>query len=127
MRVDANEVMDKVADILKTKAQSQVLIEGHTDNQGSNDFNMKLSESRASSVKQALVTRGIDSARMTTKGYGFTEPVDSNDTPEGKQRNRRAEIVFPGVTVEELKKGSEEKFNFGKTMRNALDSIKKLF
>lgn len=127
LRPGSEEVMDKVADILKAKAQSQVMIEGHTDNQGSGEYNMKLSENRALSVRQALVSRGIDAGRMTTKGYGFTEPVDTNDTPEGRQLNRRAEVVFPGTTVEELKKGSEEKFNFGGVVRNALGSIKKLF
>ncbi len=64
-------------------------IEGHTDNDGDDAYNQKLSEQRAYAVKSMLVNSGISAARLETKGYGETKPVDDNSTPEGKANNRR--------------------------------------
>lgn len=127
LRAGADEVMGKVAEILKAKAKSQVLIEGHTDNVGSIALNQKLSEDRASAVRQALISRGIDGRRMAAKGYGFTEPLESNATPEGRQANRRAEVVFPGETIESLTKDTEEQFSFSRVFNDALKSLKSAF
>lgn len=127
LRSESGPVMDRVAEVLKGKKKSPMLIEGHTDNQGTSELNLKLSENRAIAVKQALVTRGVDASTMTTKGYGFQEPIDSNATAEGRQRNRRAEIVFPGTNVADLKKDIGDKFNFGSVVKDALNSIKKIF
>jgi outer membrane protein OmpA-like peptidoglycan-associated protein len=69
-------------------------IEGHTDNIASDRFNLDLSRRRAAAVKDALVTRhGIDAARLTTGGAGESRPLDTNDTLEGRARNRRVELV----------------------------------
>ncbi len=85
--------VDKLADFLRRHANRSVLIEGHTDNVGSDEYNLGLSERRAEAVKQALVTKGIGEERIITKGYGKKYPVASNSTSEGRQLNRRVEIV----------------------------------
>ncbi|RKZ29435.1 hypothetical protein DRQ36_08630 [bacterium] len=78
--------------ILKAYPQMRVLIEGHTDSQGSDEYNRELSIKRAMSVKSWLVTQGIASDRLETIGYGETRPVDTNDTSAGRANNRRIEF-----------------------------------
>ena len=68
-------------------------IEGHTDNQGNQAINQPLSENRALAVKNWLTSKGIEEARLKTKGFGDTKPIDSNATPEGRANNRRVEFV----------------------------------
>jgi outer membrane protein OmpA-like peptidoglycan-associated protein len=85
--------VDKLADFLKKNPNRQLLIEGFTDNTGSEDFNMSLSQQRADAVRDLLVARGIDGERITTKGYGPQYPVASNDSAAGRQQNRRVEVV----------------------------------
>lgn len=72
--------------------EKQLLVTGHTDSDGTDDKNQKLSEIRANTVKGLLVTEGIKANQMTTEGRGEKEPVASNDTNEGKAKNRRATI-----------------------------------
>ena len=80
--------------MLKEHADLKIAIEGHTDNVGVAAINQALSEKRAASVRQFLVdTYSIDGSRLTAKGLGSTKPVGSNDTPEGRQNNRRVELV----------------------------------
>jgi outer membrane protein OmpA-like peptidoglycan-associated protein len=70
------------------------MVEGHTDDEGEFDWNMELSADRAASVKSYLVEHfGIEADRMRTMGLGPTQPVDTNDTAEGRQKNRRVELV----------------------------------
>ena len=73
-----------------------VEIRGYTDATGSRSYNMRLSQRRAESVKNWLVEKGIDASRITAIGYGPDNPIDSNDTPEGRERNRRIEFVRIG-------------------------------
>ena len=68
-------------------------IEGHTDSDGDNELNQQLSKDRAQAVLKQLVSMGIENTRLTSKGFGETLPIDSNDTPEGKANNRRVEFV----------------------------------
>ena len=71
----------------------RVLITGHTDSQGSESHNQVLSEGRANSVKEAMIERGINADRLETNGKGESEPIDTNDTEEGRQNNRRVQIT----------------------------------
>jgi outer membrane protein OmpA-like peptidoglycan-associated protein len=71
-----------------------VEIAGHTDSVGNVDYNVKLSERRASSVKQYLIKKGIDPNKVVTKGYGPTDPVADNETEEGRAKNRRVELII---------------------------------
>ena len=81
----------RVATIMN-KNKLKIEISGHTDNIGSAAYNIKLSESRAKSVVDYLIKKGIDTGRLEFKGYGFEQPIASNDTDEGRQMNRRTEF-----------------------------------
>ncbi len=84
----------KLAAFLEKYPQRKVMIEGHTDSRGSDSYNQALSERRADAVKTALVDMGISGERVTTRGYGESSPVATNDTAAGRQMNRRVEIIL---------------------------------
>jgi outer membrane protein OmpA-like peptidoglycan-associated protein len=84
--------LNELVDILKKYPTFRLTIEGHTDNTASEAYNQDLSERRAKSVASYLISKGIDSARFTTAGYGELRPIDTNNTKEGRQNNRRTEI-----------------------------------
>lgn len=86
--------VQKLADFLKQYPQRKVLVEGHTDSTGSDSYNQGLSERRANAVRTALIDKGINSDRITTRGYGESFPVASNDTASTRQLNRRVEIII---------------------------------
>ena len=85
--------VDQLVQFLKTYPRRRVLIEGHTDNTGNEDFNVKLSQQRADAVRSLLVARGIAPERIATRGYGPKYPIVENDTPAGRQQNRRVEVL----------------------------------
>ena len=85
--------LNAIAKILKENSALKVEIGGHTDADGDDTSNLKLSEARASSVKNQLITMGIDGSRLSTRGYGETKPLAPNTTFEGKAENRRVEFV----------------------------------
>ena len=90
------ESMGVISDMVKfmqAHPDLKLEIDGHTDNDGDDASNMKLSQARAESVKTAMAAAGIDAARLTTKGFGESKPIGTNDTPEGKGMNRRVEFV----------------------------------
>lgn len=92
----ATEALQKLAELVKRYPDLPILIEGHTDSVGQPQANQTLSENRAGSVKTWLVSNaGIPAGRITTKGFGQTSPVATNDTDEGRQKNRRVEIKLP--------------------------------
>lgn len=93
---EAEEVLKNLAIVLKEMDVKNFEIDGHTDSDGSDEYNQVLSEKRANSVKNFLVSQGV-TAEITTKGYGESKPVASNDTAEGKQKNRRVEIIIPTI------------------------------
>lgn len=78
---------------LKDAPQWTLKLSGHTDNTGSAAFNLNLSKKRAEAVKNYLVAQGIDPKRITTEGLGSTKPIASNDTPQGREANRRVEFL----------------------------------
>lgn len=84
----------QLANVLKNNPGRKIAIEGYTDTQGTDDYNMTLAKERANVVRDALVSRGIDPNRITIRSYGGAHPVASNDTRAGRQQNRRAEIVI---------------------------------
>jgi OOP family OmpA-OmpF porin len=91
-----------VADFMKKYPTTKGVIEGHTDDVGGADYNMKLSQMRAESVMQYLITNfGIDSSRLTAVGYGNTRRIDYNTTPAGRQHNRRVEAIIDCVMIEQ--------------------------
>ena len=84
--------LDRLAELLNKNPLLKIQINGHTDNTGNDESNMLLSEKRAKAVYDYLVTRQINLQRLRFRGYGETKPIDSNDTPEGRSRNRRTEF-----------------------------------
>ncbi len=98
----AQRSMDKIAEFLQKNQNRKLLVEGHTDSVGGDEYNQGLSEQRAASVKSALVERGVADGRIVTIGYGKRYPLASNDTAAGKQQNRRVEVIIlnEGVSPE---------------------------
>lgn len=89
--------LNKLAGFMREHPEQEVVVEGHTDSRGPEAYNQQLSEQRAEAVKQAMVDRGVDGARIQTRGLGESQPVASNETSGGRQLNRRVEIVFPQI------------------------------
>lgn len=94
LNASAQLSMDKIADFLQENQNRNLLVEGHTDSVGGDEYNQGLSEQRAASVKSALVKRGVASERIVTIGYGKKYPLASNDDASGKQQNRRVEAII---------------------------------
>lgn len=92
------QVLNSVSLVLKEFDKTVVDVAGHADSVGADDANMALSQRRASSVSSYLGAQGIDAQRLITVGYGETRPIASNDTPEGRQLNRRVEITLLPIT-----------------------------
>lgn len=86
-------ILDGVVRSLKDWPEVNVEVDGHTDSSGASNFNKKLSQARADAVKNYLVSKGIDPARLTAKGYGSSRPLVDNKTPEGRAQNRRVELT----------------------------------
>lgn len=89
---EANAVLDDVVQVLKDAPEMRLRIEGHTDADGSEEFNLELSQQRAEAVKRYLVSKGISASRLEALGLGETRPIDTNRTPAGRARNRRVEF-----------------------------------
>jgi len=97
----------ELAKILNKYPDTNILVEGHTDDTGTDEYNMTLSKDRAQAVALYLATVEVKSARFSTAGYGETQPIVMNDTPEGRQKNRRVDIAV--IANDKLKKAAEEK------------------
>ncbi|HKG32689.1 MAG TPA: OmpA family protein [Gemmatimonadales bacterium] len=94
IRPESTPTLKEIGTMLKEHPELKLVIEGHTDDVGKPDANQGLSEKRANAVRQYLVdTYQIEGARLQAKGLGQTKPVGSNETPEGRQNNRRVELV----------------------------------
>jgi outer membrane protein OmpA-like peptidoglycan-associated protein len=94
LKPGADDALNRVAQFLQGQSNVKLRIEGHTDSRGSSSYNEALSQRRADAVYRALVRRGVDSARIQALGRGMELPVASNDTAEGRQQNRRVELIF---------------------------------
>lgn len=102
IKKDGSVYLERVATILKTKTKANVAIEGHTDNVGGTALNQQLSVRRATAVKDALVKQGVAASRIQAQGFGMSKPVGDNATPEGRQANRRTDIIVLGETVDAI-------------------------
>jgi outer membrane protein OmpA-like peptidoglycan-associated protein len=96
LRPESNLELDRLRKVMLDYPKMKIEISGHTDNKGSADYNKKLSESRAKSVLDYLVKKGISPDRMTAAGYGFDRSLAPNDNEEGRQLNRRTEFEIKG-------------------------------
>ena len=92
IRPESEEALESIHDIMHEYSNTIFHIEGHTDSQGSDEYNLKLSKERAASVREWLVNNGIPANRLTSEGYGESQPIASNSTSKGRQENRRVEI-----------------------------------
>jgi outer membrane protein OmpA-like peptidoglycan-associated protein len=99
LRSAAREKLAKISGIVLAHPGLTLQIEGHTDSVGSDQLNQQLSERRADSVRDFLIAQGVAGSSVTAKGFGKTRPVTSNDTAEGRQRNRRVELVVNGAAI----------------------------
>ena len=95
----ARERLAKVSGILLAYPSLHVQIEGHTDSVGGEEYNQTLSENRANAVKDYFVQQGISADSIEARGFGKTQPIATNDTPEGRQQNRRVELVLSGEAI----------------------------
>lgn len=86
--------LNRVVELMNRRRSMMVEIDGHTDSDGTDEANQKLSQDRAESVRAYMISKGIPENRIVAKGFGETRPVATNDTPEGKQQNRRVEFVI---------------------------------
>jgi OOP family OmpA-OmpF porin len=106
IKPESNGLLDEITQVIKDNPRiKKIAIEGHTDGDGSDKYNLKLSDGRAKAVMEYLVTHGIEAGRLTAKGFGESKPIASNDTPEGKEQNRRVEFLI--TEQEELTKTYE--------------------
>jgi len=92
LRSESRDTLRELANNFRQYPDEQISVEGHTDNVGGDDYNQRLSEQRAGSVRDYLVDQGVPDGRVTATGFGKSQPKTSNDTPEGRQLNRRVEI-----------------------------------
>jgi len=107
LRSASRDNLTDLAKILNKYPDTNVLIEGHTDSTGADDYNLRLSRDRAASVAYYLATQEVKSTRFTAMGYGKTQPIAANDTAEGRQQNRRVDIAV--MANDKLKKAAMER------------------
>src|SRR5579864_3026157 len=99
LRPEAREKLAKVAGIVSGHPGLRLDVEGHTDNVGGDDYNQQLSEQRGSAVRDYLTQQGMQQSSVSTRGFGKTQPIATNDTAAGRQQNRRVELVISGEII----------------------------
>ncbi len=99
IKANFNTVLDDIVNVMVKYPETKIEVQGHTDNVGSDTSNLTLSQLRAQSVTSYLSSHGVDSNRIKSVGYGESMPIASNDTPSGREANRRVEIkIIPNPT-----------------------------
>jgi len=93
LKPESMKIIDQIVTLMKEHAEVKFSVEGHTDSDGTEESNLTLSEQRAKAVRSAMISKGIDGSRLSAKGYGESQPLSENSTPEGKAKNRRVEFV----------------------------------
>lgn len=99
LQPQVREKLAKIAGIVSSRPGLKLSVEGHTDSVGSDEYNQRLSEKRAQSARDYLVSQGVPANSIVSRGFGKTIPVESNDTPQGRQKNRRVELVVSGEAI----------------------------
>ncbi len=99
LRPEAREDLAKLSGIVLNYPSLRLTIEGYTDNTGSAEINQTLSEQRANAVRDYLVNQGLDAGSLSAQGLGMNNPVADNSTAEGRQKNRRVEIIVSGEVI----------------------------
>ena len=99
LKPGAKEKMAKLSGVLLAYPGLRIEAEGQTDNVGSDEYNQRLSQKRAETVREYLVAQGVPGGSVTATGFGKADPVASDDTPAGRQQNRRMEIVVSGEPI----------------------------
>ncbi len=99
LRLLAREKLAKISGIVLAYPSLKLAIEGNTDSVGTEAFNQELSEQRAEGVRSYLTQQGVPESSTTAKGYGKTQPIASNDSSEGRQQNRRVELIVSGEVI----------------------------
>jgi outer membrane protein OmpA-like peptidoglycan-associated protein len=92
IKTESENELTRLAKLLKDNPDTKIELSSHTDDVGSDDYNLKLSDNRSKAVKDYLVEKGIPANRLVAKGYGESQPIDKNDNEEGRQNNRRTEF-----------------------------------
>jgi outer membrane protein OmpA-like peptidoglycan-associated protein len=105
LKAETKNNLNRLSDILQKYDDTDVQILGHTDNTGTEAYNLSLSKKRAHAVKSYVIARGVNTGRLDTKGYGETDPLAANATAEGRTLNRRVEIVI--VANDKLKRAAK--------------------
>jgi len=98
LRPEANTLIRQAAEYLQKNPNRVAIVEGHTDHTGDQSYNQFLSDARSDSVRQQLLRFGVAENRIQAKGFGETQPVATNQTPDGRQANRRVEIIFQKIS-----------------------------
>jgi outer membrane protein OmpA-like peptidoglycan-associated protein len=99
LKEPAKIALARIAGIVISHPGLNLQVEGYTDSTGTMEFNQKLSEQRANSVRDFLMSQGVNTQNMTAVGYGENYPVASNATPQGRQQNRRVQLVVSGEII----------------------------
>jgi outer membrane protein OmpA-like peptidoglycan-associated protein len=99
LRIDAREALAKLSGIVLNYPSLRLGIEGHTDSTGNPEFNQTLSEQRAAAVRDYLIKQGLDAGSLSSQGFGMNDPVADNSTTQGRQKNRRVEIIVSGEVI----------------------------
>jgi len=98
IKTESFPILNDVAKLLIDNPHiGSIVIEGHTDDRGKDDYNKELSQKRAEAVRTYLIDRGVEDTRLTAIGYGEERPIESNDTKEGQAKNRRVEFTIKGL------------------------------
>lgn len=96
----AREKLAKISGVVLAHPGLKLQIEGHTDSVGTDEYNQQLSENRAAAVRDYLIEQGVPASTVTARGFGKTQPIASNDSPDGRQKNRRVELVVNGDAID---------------------------
>jgi len=106
LRSATRQNLQELSDVLQKYDETEVLVQGHTDSTGDEQYNLELSNNRAKSVQAYLVTQGVSNSRLVTMGLGESEPIATNSTASGRQQNRRVEIAI--VANKKLRRAAEK-------------------